>query len=208
MTSPYEPHKIDTQVKLESLFGDVSEASIKKEVPFIHPLYRTWIEASPFAVLATVGSGSLDTSPRGDPAGFVVVQDDKTLLLPERPGNNRVDSLRNILIDPRVALLFLVPGVGETLRVNGRARITTAPELLERFQMRGKPPKCVLVIKVDTVFFQCARAIHRSNLWQSPSEDLLARVPTAGTLLAALTDSIDQAQYDSDLPARQRSTLY
>lgn len=208
MTTPHDPHKIDTLVKLESLFGDVSEASIKKEIPFIHPLYRAWIEASPFAVLATVGSGGLDTSPRGDPTGFVVVQDDKTLLLPERPGNNRVDSLRNILADPRVALLFLIPGVGETLRVNGQASITTAPELLERCQMRGKSPKCILVIKVDTVFFQCARAIHRSNLWQSPSKDLLARVPTAGTLLAALTDAVDQAQYDQELPARQRSTLY
>lgn len=208
MTTLPDPQKIDTLAKLESLFGDISEASVKKEVRFIHPLYRTWIEASPFAVLATVGSGGLDTSPRGDPAGFVVVQDDKTLLLPERPGNNRVDSLRNILVDSRVALLFLIPGVGETLRVNGRASITTAPELLERFQMKGKPPKCVLVIKVDTVFFQCARAIHRSNLWQSASKDLLARVPTAGTILAVLTDAIDQEQYDRELPVRQRSTLY
>ncbi len=202
-------HKIGTLEQLQELFAEVNEASLKKEVPFIHPLYQAWLETSPFAVLATVGPRGLDVSPRGDPSGFVIVQDEKTLLLPERRGNNRVDSLRNILVDPRVALLFLIPGVGETLRVNGRASISISPELLERFQMQGKPPKCVVVIKVDTVFFQCARAIHRSKLWQGSSDELLKSVPTAGTILAALTDSsIDQEQYDRDLPERQRSTLY
>jgi uncharacterized protein len=204
-----DSHTIDSLEKLETLFGEVNEASLKKEVPFIHPLYQAWIEASPFAVLSTVGPSGLDVSPRGDPSGFVVVQDEKTLLLPERCGNNRVDSLRNILTDPRVALIFLIPGVGETLRVNGRASITVAPELLERFEMQGKPPKCVVVIEVDTVFFQCARAIHRSKLWQGSLGDLLKKVPSAGTILAALTDStIDGEQYDRELPERHRSTLY
>jgi uncharacterized protein len=204
-----DSNKINTLAQLETLFGEVGEASLKKEVPFIHPLYQTWIEASPFAVLATVGESGLDVSPRGDPAGFVVVQDEKTLLLPERRGNNRVDSLRNILTNPHVALLFLIPGVGETLRVNGQASITVAPALLERFEMQDKPPKCIVVIDVDSVFFQCARAIHRSKLWQSLPGDVLEKVPTAGTILAALTDSsIDGEQYDRELPERHRSTLY
>jgi len=213
-TDPHtEPHTdlytIASIDQLEALFGEVGEASRKKEVDHIHPVYRSLIEASPFAILATVGPGGLDASPRGDPPGFVAVENAKTLLLPERRGNNRIDSLRNIVADPRVGLLFLIPGVGETLRVNGRARISTAPELLQRFVMAGQPPKCVLVIEVDAVYFQCARAIQRSNLWQPIAQGAPRGVPSPGSMLAALTDSaIDGAQYDRDLPERQRSTLY
>jgi len=146
MTDQINPHSIRTIAQLESLYGKVGESSIRKEVSFVHPKYRALIEASPFAVLATAGHEGLDASPRGDPPGFVEVQDDKTLLIPERRGNNRVDSLRNIIADPRVALLFLIPGVGETLRVNGTASITTEPGLLERFAMNGKPPQCVIAM--------------------------------------------------------------
>ena len=203
------PHVIDTLADLEALFGPVGEASIRKEVPYLHPHYQAVIKASPFAVLATASPEGLDVSPRGDPAGFVEVLDEHTLLLPERRGNNRVDSLRNIVADPRVALLFLVPGVGETLRVNGRATISVEPALLERFAMNGQLPKCVLVIAVETVLFQCARAIVRSNLWQPVSPDAPRPVPTPGEMLEALTQaSIDGANYDRDLPARQRTTLY
>jgi PPOX class probable FMN-dependent enzyme len=209
MPEPAEPHTITTVERLEELFGDVGEASIKKEVSFVHPHYRALIEASPFAVLATSGPGGLDASPRGDPPGFVVVADETTLLIPERRGNNRIDSLRNIVSDPRVALLFLVPGVGETLRVNGQASISTAPDLIERFAMEGKPPKCVIVVKVDTVFFQCARAIHRSRLWQPAPDVAAGTVPSAGQMLAALTHgSIDGQTYDRELSARQKATLY
>jgi PPOX class probable FMN-dependent enzyme len=204
-----DPHQVTTPGQLAALFGEVAEASIRKEVPYVHPRYREMIEASPFALLATSGPGGLDVSPRGDPPGFVVVQDEKTLLIPERRGNNRADSLRNLLIDPRVALLFLIPGVGETLRVNGRATITTDPALLARFAMDGRLPKCVLVVHVETVFFQCARAIHRSKLWEPAPADARAKVPSAGTILAALTDArIDGEAYDRELPARQRATLY
>lgn len=209
MNKEQDPHAIRTLEELSLLFGEVSEASVRKEVPFIHPHYRALIEASPFAVLATSGENGLDASPRGDPPGFVVVQDEKTLLIPERRGNNRADSLRNIVTDPRVALLFLIPGVGETLRVNGRASITTDPSLLERFSMEGKPPKCVIVVSVETVFFQCARAIQRSKLWRPVAEEALRNIPSAGTILSALTDSqVDGDQYDRELPARQRATLY
>ena len=203
------PHVISTAADLEALFGPVGEASTRKEVPTLHPHYQALIQASPFAVLGTVGPGGLDVSPRGDPAGFVHVQDERTLLLPERRGNNRVDSLRNIVADPRVALLFLIPGVGETLRVNGRATISVEPALLERFAMNGQPPKCVLVIAVETALFQCARAIVRSNLWRPVSADATRPVPTPGEILEALTSAaIDGAAYDRELPQRQRTTLY
>lgn len=207
-TSP-DIHAINTAERLLALFGEVGQASLRKEVEVVHPLYRAMIEASPFAVLTTAGPGGLDASPRGDAPGFVQVQDERTLLLPERRGNNRVDSLRNILHDPRVALLFLIPGVGETLRVNGSASITAAPELLERFAVQGQLPKCVVVIQVESVFFQCARAIQRSGLWQPAPADARARVPTPGAILQALTGAeVDGVAYDRELPARQRATLY
>ena len=207
-TSP-SSYAIESIADLEALFGPVGEASIRKEVPYLHPHYQAVIKASPFAVLATAGAQGLDVSPRGDPAGFVEVQDEHTLLLPERRGNNRVDSLRNIVADPRVALLFLVPGVGETLRVNGRATISVQPALLERFAMNGQLPKCVLVIAVETALFQCARAIVRSNLWHPVPSDAPRPVPTPGEMLEALTQaSIDGEAYDRDLPERQRTTLY
>lgn len=209
MPHTHTSYQVTDIAQLEALFGEVGEASRKKEVGYLHPVYQAWIARSPFAVLATAGPGGLDVSPRGDPPGVVAVQDAHTLLLPERRGNNRIDSLRNIVLDPRVALLFLIPGVGETLRVNGRASITTAPELLERFVVDGKPPKCVVVVAVDSVFFQCARAIQRSKLWQPPAEDVRSAVPTAGAMLAALTEgAMDGDEYDRSLPARQRSTLY
>lgn len=203
-------HTIDTLERLESLLGPLSEASVAKELPRVHPGYRAMIEASPFAVLATLGPGGLDASPRGDPAGFVqVLDDDKTLLLPERRGNNRADSLRNIVADPRVALLFLIPGVGETLRVNGRARISVAPELLARFVVNGQPPKCVLVITAESVYFQCGRALQRSRLWDAVPPGAPRPVPTPGALLASITQgAFDGAAYDRALPARQQATLY
>jgi uncharacterized protein len=199
-------HTIRTHEQLQALYGPIAEASSRKELDRVHPLYRRLIEASPFAVLATAGPDGLDASPRGDPAGFVIVQDEHTLLVPDRRGNNRIDSLRNILADPRVALLFLIPGHGETLRVNGTASITVDPKLLQRCAMDGKRPQCVLVVHVETVFFQCARAIQRARLWDAP----VARdVPSVGTILEALTaGSIQARAYDDALPARQRATLY
>ncbi|AVQ80317.1 MULTISPECIES: pyridoxamine 5'-phosphate oxidase family protein [unclassified Variovorax] len=203
------PHAIETLAQLEALFGQPGEAALKKEVPYLHPAYRALIEASPFAVLSTIGPGGLDASPRGDPPGFFMVQDENTLLMPERRGNNRIDSLRNIVADPRVALLFLIPGVGETLRVNGRARITVEPQLLARLAMEGKPPQCVIEIHVETVFFQCARAIQRSRLWEPVPADAKRTVPTPGAILSALTEAeFDGETYDRELPARQKATLY
>lgn len=202
-------HRITTPAQLAQLFGAVGEASVRKEVAHVHPHYGAMIEASPFAVLATSGPGRLDASPRGDAPGFVVVENPTTLLLPERRGNNRVDSLHNLLADPRMALLFLIPGVGETLRVNGRAQISVAPELLRRFVVNGQPPRCVLVVSVEAVYFQCARAIQRSALWHPVPPGRPVGVPSPGTILSALTDAaIDGARYDRELPECQRTTLY
>ena len=209
MSNSSSPHQITSTEQLENMFDAVGAASIRKEVPYIHAHYRAMIEASPFAVLATRGPDGLDASPRGDAPGFIVVDDEKTLLLPERRGNNRIDSLRNILFDPQVGLLFLIPGIGETLRVNGRATISVDPALLDRLAVDGKAPKCVLRISVDTVYFQCARAILRSRLWQCASAGELAQLPSPGTILAALSNAeIGGDKYDIELPARQRATLY
>ncbi|GFN26902.1 hypothetical protein ADE_26000 [Achromobacter denitrificans] len=202
-------HLISDADTLQALYGAAGEASIKKEVDHVHPHYRAFIEAAPFAMLATAGPDGLDASPRGDPAGFVVVEDEKTLLLPDRRGNNRIDSLRNILADPRVALLFLVPGVGETLRVNGAARISVDPALLARFEMDGKLPRSVLVVDVHTVYFQCSRALLRSKLWDPQTQVPRGALPSAGRILSDLTaGTFDGVAYDRELPARVASTLY
>lgn len=186
------------------------ETALAKVADHIHALYRPYIEASPFAVLATVGAhGTLDTSPRGDAPGFVTVADEKTLLLPDRRGNQRIDSLRNIARDARVALLFLIPGRGEALRVNGTARISASPELCQRFVVQGQAPASVLVISVASVFFQCARAIKRSKLWDATARSAAGSLPSPGTILQALAEGrIDGPRYDAELQARQARTLY
>jgi len=185
------------------------ETSLAKVADHIHPLYRPYIEASPFAVLATLGPDGLDTSPRGDASGFVQVADEHTLLLPDRRGNQRIDSLRNIAHNPQVALLFLIPGVGEALRVNGTARISALPALCERFVVDGKSPASVLVISVRSVFFQCARAIKRSGLWDVSTQISRETLPSPGSILQALSQvGVDGAAYDAALQARQAATLY
>ena len=201
-------HLITDLPSLEALFGPVAKPSIAKETDHLHPVYARWIENARFALLATSGPHGLDISPRGDPGPLARIVDEHTLLLPERRGNNRIDSLRNLIADPRMSLIFLIPGVGETLRVRGRAEICIDPDLLASFAVEGKPPTCVLRVAVDKVFFQCARSILRSGLWRLDEHDT-AGVPTPGTILAALTQGgIDGQSYDSALPKRQRESLY
>jgi uncharacterized protein len=160
-------------------------------------------------VIATSGPGGLDVSPRGDPAGFVTIEDDRTLLLPDRRGNNRIDSLRNLLIDPRIALLFLIPGVGETLRVNGRAEISIDPALLARFPMQGKLPRSVIVVHVEAVYFQCPKALVRSELWNPAKHIERKSLPSTGTMLADITrGTVGGEQYDRDYPERLKATIY
>lgn len=210
MTHPFaDPHRIADLAALQALYGDVKETSLRKEVDHVHPIYRTMIEASPFAVLATAGPDGLDVSPRGDAPGFIVVEDEHTLLVPDRRGNNRLDSLRNVLADPRVSLIFLIPGVGETLRVNGRATISADPALLQRFVVSDKPPTTVLVVAVETVFFQCSKALVRSRLWDPATQIERSRLPSTGTMLSTLTSAaIDARTYDQELPARVQANLY
>lgn len=185
------------------------ETSLAKVADHLHPLYRPYVEASPFAVLATQGPEGLDISPRGDAPGFVHVLDAHTLLLPDRRGNQRIDSLRNIALNPQVSLLFLVPGVGETLRVNGHARISALPALCERFAVDGQVPASVLVITVRSVFFQCARAIKRSELWNTARHVAREALPSPGLILQTLSrEGIEGAAYDAELQARQARTLY
>lgn len=201
-------HVTDIQA-LETIFGAVGEASILKELDHIDANYRALIAASPFLALATVGPNGLDCSPRGDPNGFVHVLDEKTLILPDRRGNNRIDSLRNLIVNPQLAMLFLIPGMEETLRVNGRASISIDPALLQRYALDGKEPKVVLVVTVEAVFFQCARAVLRADLWNPAKHVSRATLPSAGKILAdASTARIDGAVYDRELPGRVRNTLY
>ncbi|HEY1413153.1 MAG TPA: pyridoxamine 5'-phosphate oxidase family protein, partial [Rhodopila sp.] len=188
---------IRDQAGLDALYGESPASALAKEIDYIHPHYRAMIEASPFMVLATSGPEGLDCSPRGDPAGFVHVLDDKTLLVPDRRGNNRIDSLRNIIRDDRVALLFLIPGVGETLRINGRAAISVAPELIARFPFRGTLPRSVIVVTAESVYFQCPKAIVRSELWNPEKHISRKDLPSTGTILAEVTAGlINGEQYD------------
>jgi PPOX class probable FMN-dependent enzyme len=201
--------RIETLEELAALYGQPAEPSLVKEVPRITPHYRALIEAAPFATLATVGPEGLDCSPRGDLPGFVRVHDERTLLLPDRRGNNRTDSLRNIVRDPRVALLFLIPGLGMTLRVNGRAHLTTEPELLESFSMEGNLPRCVVAIEVDTAYFQCARAILRSDLWNPAKHRDPATLPSAGQILADLSNArVGGEEYDRTWCDRAMRSLW
>ncbi len=175
----------------------------------ITPHYRALIEASPFAVLATSGPEGLDCSPRGDRPGFVRVHDERTLMLPDRRGNNRVDSLRNIVRDPRAALLFMIPGFGNTLRVNGSARLGTDPDLLASFAVDDKAPRSVVVITVAAIYFQCARAIVRSDLWNPAKHVERASLPSPGEILAALSENrVGGADYDRAWADRARKTLW
>jgi len=202
-------YTITTEEQLASLFGTVGEAALVKETSYLHPIYQQWINSSPFAILATVGPGGPAVSPRGDPAPLVKIVNDKKILLPERRGNNRIDGLRNILSDSRVALIFFVPGVRETVRVNGRASITVEPAILQTFSVNGGQPKCVLDIAVDSVFYQCGRALLRSNLWDPNTIQPREGVPSAGMILSSLSSSsIGGEAYDRELPSRQRSSLY
>ena len=200
---------LTTVEALEALYGVPNAASTVKEVDYLTPEYRALIAVSPFAVLATSGPEGLDASPRGDKPGFVRMVGDRTLMLPDRRGNNRVDSLRNIVRDPRVALLFMIPGSGTTLRVNGRAVLSIDPDLLASFAMDGKPPRSVMVMTIETVFFQCARAVVRSALWDPASRVDPASLPTPGRMLAALSEgTVGGKAYDDEWPERARGSLW
>ena len=202
-------HTVTSIAELEAIYGLPSGAAVVKEIDHVIPEYRAFVDASPFFVLASNGPEGVDCSPRGDEPGFVRVADERTLMIPDRRGNNRIDSLRNIVRDPRVSLLFLVPGVGETLRVIGRARISTDPALAESFVFAGKTPRAVIVVAVESVYFQCPKALVRSKLWDASRQVERNRLPSAGAILAAITKGeVSGEEYDRAYPERLKATIY
>lgn len=199
---------IRTLAELEALYDAPLETSVRKEVDHLNPLHRAYVEAAPFVMLATAGPDGLDCSPRGDPPGFVRVADERTLLLPDRRGNNRLDTLRNIVLDPRVGMLFLVPGVGITLRVNGTARLSRDPRLRASFAIRGSEPTTVIVVTTTSVYTQCPKALVRSHLWDSSRHHDPAELPSVGQIMECIDSEFDGAGYDRGYPQRLRQTLY
>lgn len=200
---------IESIEQLEALYGKPLETATIKEIARVTPRYRQLIEASPFVALATSGPEGLDCSPRGDATGFVHIENENTLIMPDRRGNNRLDSLRNIVNDPRVALLFLIPGSGTTLRVNGRAHLSIDSALCARFTTDGQPPRSVIVISVEAIYFQCARAILRSRLWDPSQHIAPESLPTPGKILNELSSGrIEGTAYDAEWPERANQTLW
>lgn len=201
---------VDDLAALEAIYdAPLAPASTVKVAASVTPDYAALIAAAPFAVLATSGPEGLDCSPRGDRPGFVRIADPRTLILPDRRGNNRIDSLRNVVRDPRVALLFLIPGSGTTLRVNGTAVISADPDLLASFSVDGHAPRTALVITVEAVYFQCARAILRAKLWNPDARVDPAGLPSPGAILAALTaGEVGGHAYDADWPGRAAKTMW
>src|SRR5215468_10071294 len=190
-------HRITTLAELDAMYGQPVGAAVVKEIDYISDHYKAFIDKAPFVVVATVGPEGMDCSPRGDPPGFVRVRDPKTVLIPDRRGNNRIDSLRNLVRDPRIALLFLIPGIGNTLRINGRAEISADPELCGGFAVRGNAPRTVLVVTAERVYFQCPKALVRSRLWSADAQIARSELPSAGEMIAALSKgTIDGAEYD------------
>lgn len=201
--------RITSIAELDALYGAPVQAAIVKEIDHISDDYRHFIDKSPFVILATVGSEGLDCSPRGDPAGFVRIVDKKTVMIPDRRGNNRIDALRNIVADPRVSLLFLIPGIGNTLRINGRAEIILDEELNRSFAINGKLPKTVMKVTTDSVYFQCPKALVRSRLWSPEVQIDRSAMPSTGEILQRLSKGgIDGGAYDQAYPKRLEETMY
>ena len=194
---------IGAEEALRSLIGEPSALVQSKIADRLNDLTRQFIERSPFLCLATsAADGSCDVSPKGDPAGFVRILDDRTLLLPDRPGNRLADSLRNVLENPRVALLFVIPGVTDTFRVNGRAEIVTDPELLEFCAVEGKVPKLAMRIEIEQAYTHCSKAFLRSNLWDPERFVDRSELPTPGELLRSVNSEIEPETYDAEREER------
>jgi PPOX class probable FMN-dependent enzyme len=206
---PGTDHRVTSIAQLEELYGFPAGAAVFKEIDHVNAEYRAFIAAAPFFALASNGPEGIDCSPRGDDPGFVRVADPKTLMIADRRGNNRIDTLRNIVRDPRVSLLFLIPGIGETIRVIGRASISTDPTLCEGFIFAGKTPRTVIIVAVESVYFQCSKAIVRSRLWDPARLVDRKTLPSNGTIIAAITKGEHGGEtYDREYPERLKATIY
>ena len=200
---------VATVEELERLYGVPGQTSLVKVATSMTDQYARILKASPFCALATVGPEGLDCTPRGDERGFVRIHDEKTLMLPDRRGNNRIDSLRNVVRDPRVALMFLVPGSGNALRINGKAHIDVDPALLESFAVKGRAPRSVLVITIHEIYFQCARAIIRARLWDPDMQIEPSTLPTPGDILASMSEGeVGGQTYDDEWHGRAQKTMW
>ncbi len=197
---------ITDEEQLREIIGEPAALVVTKIADRLNPLTRQFIERSPFVCVGTAhADGGLDVSPRGDPAGFVRILDERTLLLPERPGNRIADTLTNLLADPRIALLFLIPGVGDTFRVNGIAEIIDDPELLADSTVEGKPPRLGVLIAIEECYTQCPKAIIRSELWNPERHLDRSELPTSGAIFRSLNDpSFDAEEYDRERAGRYR----
>lgn len=203
---------INSIAELETIYGEPIDRALWKEIDHINDHYKKFIEKSPFLILATSGDNGIDCSPRGDLAGFVRVVSESCIQIPDRRGNNRLDSIRNILSNPNVGLIFLVPNVGETIRLSGKAEIVIDKELCESFSIDGKPASSVLSIFVDKVYYQCQKAIARSKLWDSSSYIERSELPTAGEMTKVFSASqnkeFDAETYDKNYPKHMKKTIY
>ena len=204
--------KISTIKQLEARYGETLRRAKRKELDHLNEHYRRFIETSPFFILATMGAKGIDCSPRGDPAGFVRIVDEKTILVPDRRGNNRLDSLRNIVGNPQVGMIFLVPNVGETLRISGHAEILIDEALCASFTMQNKSASSVLSIRIDKVYYQCQKALARSRLWDPAGFVKAGTLPTAGEMVRYFAEmhgeELDGETYDQNYPAYMKKTLY
>lgn len=195
--------------QLAGIYGTPAQASIVKEIDYLDDVYRPFVEKAPFVALATVSEDGIDCSPRGDQPGFVRVQDQKTLIMPDRRGNNRIDSLANIVRDPRTSFMFLIPGSNTVLRVNGQARVSIDPELLASFEVEGKVPRSAIVLTIDKVYFQCARAVMRAGLWDIDTHIDPKSLPTAGEMLSNLSEgTVGGKAYDDGWGKRAKETMW
>ena len=199
-------HRIETIEALEALYGTPGEASLVKVTDRLTDAYARWIERSRFMVISTVGPEGVDGSPRGDAGPVVEFADARTLLLPDWRGNNRLDTLRNIVRDGRVSLMFVVAGSNNVIRVNGSGVVSTDPELVARFAQQGKHPRSVVVVTIREVYSQCARALMRAELWTAGDES--EGLPSVGDMLADAKEGFDGARYDAGWAARAKDSLW
>jgi PPOX class probable FMN-dependent enzyme len=199
-------HVITDVADLEALYGTPGKASLIKVADHLTPLYRKWIMASRLCVVSTIGPDGTDGSPRGDDGPVVHALDAHTLLLPDWRGNNRMDTLRNIVVDGRISLMFIVPGSNNVMRVNGTAVVSVDPAHLTRFDQKGQQPRSVVVITITEVYSQCARALMRARVWASGDESV--DLPTIGQLLAEQEAGFDGDAYDATWGARAEQTMW
>jgi len=200
---------IRDEAELAALYPPALERSVRKQMDHLDEHCRAFIAASPMVIVGTQGATAADNSPRGDVPGFVKVADDHTLLIPDRRGNNRLDSLRNLVKNPAVGLLFLIPGVNESFRVNGEAVISRDPALTEQFVMQGQAPRTVIVVRVKEAYIQCSRALVRSDLWNPAKHAAPGTLPSMGTVMAKHTCGFVEAKaFDEEAKVRVPATLY